>query len=60
MVVMSFFLTVTFSTAIPLDFSAWYVGASLLSLAVAAAVAGYGFHTALAGRPLFKDDLLET
>ncbi len=60
LVVMSFFGTVTFDSPIPLDFSSWYVGASLLCLAVAAAVAGYGFHTALAGRPLFRDELLET
>ncbi len=59
-IVLLFFDTVMFRYPIPLDFSTWYVDASLLSLAVAVAVAGYGFHTALAGRPLFKDELLET
>ncbi len=57
--VMFFFGMVTFFFPIPLDFSTWYVGASLLSLAVAVAVAGYGFHTALAGRSLFRDELLD-
>lgn len=39
--------------------SGWPAGASWLALVFVAAVAGYGCHTAMAGRPLFKDELLE-
>ena len=41
------------------DLSAWYAGASLFALLSILAVAIYGFHTALAGRRLFKDELLQ-
>ncbi|HEU5180456.1 MAG TPA: serine/threonine-protein kinase [Candidatus Polarisedimenticolia bacterium] len=37
----------------------WYLGAMLLSLAAAAAPALYGFWTSQAGRPLFRDEILE-
>jgi hypothetical protein len=36
------------------DFSAWYADRSLMGLAMMAGLALYGFHTALAGRPLFR------
>jgi len=42
-----------------LDLSTWYAGTSLFALALGIAVGVYGFHTALAGRSLFKDELLE-
>ena len=45
---------------ITVDFSTWYAAGSLLAMLAVVAVAGYGFHTALAGRPLFRDELLET
>jgi len=41
------------------DFSAWYASGSLIILLFLTSIAVYGFHTALAGRPLFKDELLE-
>ena len=41
------------------DFSAWYIGASLTALGAALALGVYGFHTALAGRPLLRDELLD-
>jgi hypothetical protein len=44
---------------VTLDFSAWYAGRSLLALLLFAGLAVYGFHTALAGRPLFGRALLE-
>jgi serine/threonine-protein kinase len=44
---------------VTLDFSAWYIGASLTALATIAGLAVYGFYTSLAGRPLFGDDLLK-
>ena len=44
---------------ITLDVSAWYAGTSLFALALCVGVGVYGFHTALAGRALFRDELLE-
>ncbi len=44
---------------ITLDFSTWYAGTTLTATLTAVAVAAYSFHTALAGRPIFKDALLE-
>jgi serine/threonine-protein kinase len=40
-----------------LDSSRWYFQTSMVGLAFAAAVIGYGFVTAIAGRSLVKDDL---
>ncbi len=37
----------------------WYLGTTLLSLAAIAAPALWGFWTSQAGRPLFRDELLE-
>ena len=39
------------------DFTRWYAGIGLVGPAAALALAGYGFWIALAGQPLFKDDL---
>jgi len=41
------------------DFSAWYAGSTIFALAFIVALAGYAFHTALAGRPLFQAKLLD-
>jgi hypothetical protein len=41
------------------DFSAWYAGATLVPLLAVAALAVWGFYTALAGRPLLKEELFE-
>jgi hypothetical protein len=41
------------------DFSAWYAAATLVPLLAVAALAVWGFHTALAGRPLLKQELFE-
>ncbi len=48
-------------TAYPLtaDVSAWYAGAGLFAAAVTLALAAFGFHVALAGRPLLRDELLQ-
>jgi hypothetical protein len=40
---------------VALTLSAWHAGASLAALVVTAAWAVYGFHTSLAGQPLFRD-----
>ena len=37
----------------------WYLGTMLLALAFIAAPALYGFWTSQAGRPFFRDDILE-
>lgn len=42
-----------------LDFSSWYASGSLVVLLFMSSIAIYGFHTSLAGRSLFKDELLE-
>jgi serine/threonine-protein kinase len=39
--------------------AAWYLGTTLLSLAFILAPALWGFRSSLAGRPLFRDELLE-
>jgi hypothetical protein len=51
----------TMLQAFPLttDFSAWYAGSTLFALASVLALTGYAFHTAIAGRPLFKENFLE-
>jgi serine/threonine-protein kinase len=41
------------------DLSAWHTWPLMLNLLIVAALAGFGFSRALAGRPLFKDTLLE-
>jgi hypothetical protein len=41
------------------DFSAWYASGPVFALVLVAALAGWGFHTALAGRPLIKEELFE-
>jgi serine/threonine-protein kinase len=42
-----------------LDLSAWYVARALPVVAVLAGLAVYGFHTSLAGKPLFGRSFLE-
>src|SRR5579862_676790 len=37
------------------DFSVWYAGASLFAVLSVIALAAFGFHASLAGRPLFGD-----
>jgi hypothetical protein len=41
------------------DFSAWYAGATLFPFLVVAALAVWGFYTALAGRPLIREELFD-
>jgi len=45
--------------ALTTDSSAWYAGTSLFLLLVLAAIAVYGFRTALAGQPLFSGARLD-
>lgn len=39
------------------DLDAWYFPSGLFAVVVVVTIAGFGFHTALAGRPLFVDPL---
>jgi len=41
------------------DFSTWYASSTIFALAAVLALTAYAFHTALAGRRLFKEGLLE-
>jgi len=41
------------------NFSNWYAGSTLFVLASVLALTVYAFHTAMAGRPLFKEGFLE-
>jgi serine/threonine-protein kinase len=42
------------------DLTAWYAHVTLLALAVVLGLAGWGFWVSLAGRPLFRDEILES
>ncbi len=55
---MSCFASFLWDTSV-LDFTTWYSAGPALALVLVLALAAYGFHTALAGRPLFKDELQE-
>ena len=57
---MTFFLSGLLS-AMPLttDLAAWYSGPTVLAIAIVLAQTAYAFHTAVAGRPLFKAGFLE-
>jgi hypothetical protein len=57
-VVMSLAVPLIASFPTTLDFSAWYAGIGVIGPLVALALAGYGFWVALAGRPIFRDELL--
>jgi hypothetical protein len=41
------------------DLSAWYAGSTVAVVVVVLALTAYAFHTAVAGRPLFKAGFLE-
>jgi serine/threonine-protein kinase len=41
------------------DFSAWYAGSAIFALAFVVVFSAWAFHTALGGRPLFKEELLD-
>jgi len=41
------------------EFSAWYAGSAIFSMLCVLALTAWAFHTALAGRRLFKGELLE-
>jgi hypothetical protein len=41
------------------NFSAWYASGPIFALVVVAALAVWGFHTSLAGRPIFSQELFD-
>ena len=49
-------------TSFPLttDLSAWYSGSTVFAVAIVLSLTAYAFHTAVAGRPLFKAAFLES
>ena len=49
--------TYLMDTPITFDFSSWYAGFGVLSIAACGLLAWYGFRTALAGRPVWGDDV---
>ena len=44
---------------VTMDFSTWYAGSTILTLAGLLVLAGYGFWTALAGQSLIRGSLME-
>ncbi|HLK22615.1 MAG TPA: protein kinase [Bryobacteraceae bacterium] len=53
-----FVQTVMISTQLTTSTSAWYFGGDVFILASVVALAAWGFHTSIAGRKLWKQDLL--
>lgn len=49
----------TLSTPMTTNFSVWYATSPLAALLLVLGLAIWSFHTALAGRPLFKQELFE-
>ena len=58
--IVSFFVGNELTTSLTADFSAWYASTTILLLAVTLALTAYAFHTAVAGRPVFKAGFLES
>ena len=56
------FFTTTMLIQFPVttDFSTWYAGSTIFAFAVVLALTVFAFHTAVAGRPLFKAGFLES
>ncbi len=54
-----FTANILLSAPLTTNFSMWYSGSTLVAMLFVAALAIWSFHTALAGRPLFKQDLFE-
>lgn len=52
-------VVLTNNTLFTTDFSAWYSGTTVAAIAIAAAIAAYGFYTSLAGQKLFQRSLLD-
>jgi serine/threonine-protein kinase len=57
-----FFMIGNLLTNLPLthDLSAWYAGSTWMTLLVIAGLTAWAFYVSLAGRPVFKDELLSS
>jgi hypothetical protein len=58
-VVSQFLSTLLLGFPLTFDFSVWYAVNSLFSLAIVVVLAIYGFYVSLAGRPIFREEMLE-
>jgi hypothetical protein len=54
-----FVMFVSFEVPLTLDLTAWYASRGWPVVLAIAALAAYGFHTSLAGKPMFGRSLLE-
>jgi hypothetical protein len=54
-----FVMFVVFEIPNTLDVTAWYASRAWPVLLAVVALAAYGFHTSLAGKPMFGSSLLE-
>jgi serine/threonine-protein kinase len=60
-VVVLFFVSASLQPSpLTTDLSAWYSGSAVFSIVIVLALTAYAFHTAVAGRPLFKAGFLES
>jgi hypothetical protein len=59
-VVLFFVMGSLASSPLTTDLSAWYSGGTVFPVAIVLALTAYAFHTAVAGRPLFKAGFLES
>jgi predicted Ser/Thr protein kinase len=59
--VLGSFVVTLLADLVPLttDLSAWYSGSTVAAVVIVLALTAYAFHTAVAGRPLFKARFLE-
>ncbi len=58
-IVCGFVTAILGSLPLTMDFSAWYSSTTLFAVVVVLALTAYAFHTAVAGRPLFKAGFLD-
>ncbi len=57
--IVCFFVGNELTSSLTSDFSTWYASTTVFLLVVILALTAYAFHTAVAGRPLFKPGFLE-
>jgi serine/threonine-protein kinase len=58
--IICFFVGNELTVSLSSDFSVWYASATVFLLVVTLALTAYAFHTAVAGRPLFRAGFLDT
>ena len=60
LVALGFIVGMLTDSPLTTDLSAWYAGTTVFAVAIVLALTAYAFHTAVAGRPLFKAGFLES